>query len=116
MFRRSQPNTKNYKQLSKFGSRRGGLPQGKVHQSVQCQMVNSKTIHTSKSIWTQPVMFRIICAYINICMQEQLMKREMLHLKEIREGYMESLEGGKRRDDYSIIKIQSEDKTTSKKE
>lgn len=60
-------------------------------------------------------MFMIICAYINIYMQEQLMKKEVQHWKEIREGYMESLEGGKRRDEYSIIKIQSEDKTTSKK-
>lgn len=69
---KTQPYTKNYKQVCKAG--RGGSPfHRRAHQSVvQCLMISPENLHTSNIIWTQHIIFRNTCiqctyhAYIHI--------------------------------------------------
>jgi hypothetical protein len=50
---RPQAYTKDYRQLGKAGSGRGGLIQGRAHQSVvQCRMVSPESMHASNIIQT----------------------------------------------------------------
>lgn len=45
------PYTKKYRQLSKAESVKYGTPQGKAYKlGVQCQKINSETIHISNTI------------------------------------------------------------------
>jgi hypothetical protein len=56
--RRPTPYTKDYRQLRKAESRRGGFPQERTHQLVvQCQMVHLENIPASNIIWIHHAIF-----------------------------------------------------------
>lgn len=68
---RSQPYTKNCKQLRTSGSRRNTLSKGRVHQLlVQCQMTSSKTKHTNDTTQIEQVTFRNMYLYVYKYIQE----------------------------------------------
>lgn len=58
--------TKSNRQLKKTGIRTGGLPQGRVYQLAECQMVIPENIHSRSIVRSQQIIFRNICIYIPI--------------------------------------------------
>lgn len=74
---RPQPYMKNYRQLKKAGSKRGGPFRGRVHQLfVQCQMVSPENIHVRNITWTEQIIYRnIYCIYTYACNNSRWKKR-----------------------------------------
>lgn len=55
--------TKSNRQQKKTGTRRGGLPQGREHQLIECQMVIPENIHLRNIKRSQYIIFRNIYSY-----------------------------------------------------
>lgn len=104
---RSQHYMKSCGQQRKAGSRTGSLSPKRTHQVlVQYHIVFPENIYTSNT-GTEQVILRNthIPTHTHMCMQEKLMKKEVINSKESREKYMGEFvkKKGREKFKYTII-------------
>lgn len=76
-----------HKRLSKTGSRRGALPQGRAHQwAVQCQVVSPENTHASNILQTEQVVFRNTYVYAYTYVNTIAISEKRRHVSEGEQG------------------------------